>query len=114
MQAEKLPADLMPAAEIAERLKMGYWRLHDWYQRGIVRSWRLGRVRVLSLAEVRRELRRRETVKPVKLQPRYGAIEALPSASETPAKASSPPPLALPELPGAEWTPGGPWGYTTR
>ena len=116
----KIPGDLITSREAVDQLGIGYWRLHDWFQRGVIRSWKMGRLRLVSRAEVRRELRKRESVKPVARTSFMGEI-ARPERPER-AAASAPRhrnPTASPTGPlpdsapaGPGWTPAGPWGYT--
>ena len=121
LKAETIPRDLITSNEALElygpKYGLKYERLKFWWMRGHIRSWTLNKRVLVSRAEVLRELRRRDGVKPRVRKGRQGELtdEALVRGMETPrvARPTTPPPL--PELPdrAAGWTSPGPWGYTT-
>lgn len=109
----------MTSWDAVEQLGIGYERLKSWWQRGIVRSWGQGRYRLVSRAEVKRELARRDGVRHIKRKPYFGDVSEVLTASGDP-DAPPPPrrpsvPLTLPELPERPSLPQqGPWGYTVE
>ena len=114
---QKLPSDLITTREAVDQLGIGYWRLHNWFQRGVIRSWKMGRLRLVSRAEVRRELRKQEVVKPVMRKPFMGEVEAplvaaraAPRSKKSATHRAPSPTSPLPELP--DLPPGLSWDYT--
>lgn len=118
LKAETIPRDLITSNEAIEQLGISYARLHDWWQRGVIRSWRMGRRRLVSRAEVRRVLRARDGVKPTPRKAFMGEISGetwgRPEPLREPSRRPALPP-ALPDLPERPSLPQqGPWGYTVE
>lgn len=110
--AQTIPRDLITLREAVEQMGVSKPRLKFWYLRGIVRSWKLNNRILVSRAEVRRELRRRDGITPRTRKGYMGELSATaapigrPQAPRAAAGASPP----LPELP--DLPPGVPWDYT--
>lgn len=108
---KQVPRDLITSTEAKDQLGIGYSRLRDWWQRGVIRSWGVGRRRLVSRAEVRRVMRRRDVPRELARKGYMGPLEDQSERPEPPAPAVPTAHPALPErAPG--WTPAGPWGYT--
>ena len=121
---QKIPRDLITSREALDTFEgLGYSRLRNWWDRGVIRSWRLKGRRVISRAELRRELEKRDGLRPYTRKGYMGELDA--EAIAAPSRAASAAPRAgrksagahrapvappLPELP--DLPPGLSWDYT--